>query len=378
LTRIRIVLLLSALLALATGLAACGGDDGGSDAEEVVESATLEGIESGKIDLSLDVSSSGERSGNLKITASGPFQAGGEGELPQLAIAATAKGKVDGDNVDFKGGLTLLSDRAFIEYDGNVYEVDPTTFGFVKSGLEQAEQSPESSGDVTACQDAATGLDLASLIADPQDEGSAEVDGQETTKIGGRLDVGGAADAVIALTEDPACGAQLEAAGELPLDELEDAKGEVTDAVKKADVELYVGDDGIVRRVVADLDVTPADGGRVTASLDLTLSAVNQEQEIPTPTATRQLEDLFGDLEINPTELLEGGTGGITGTLEGLLDSDDSKGGGSSGGGSSGGGSSGGSGSGGSVDADQQQAYLKCLQEVETASDLQDCASLAP
>lgn len=374
-TRFRTVLLLSALLALATGLAACGGGDSEADAQEVVESATLEGIESGEFDLMVEIGSSGEQSGDLKLDVSGPFRAGGDGELPQLAVEVSAKGELEGENVDFEGGLTLLSDRAFVNFEGTEYEVDPTTFGFVKSGLEQAQQSPESSADVTACQDAATGLDLA-LIEDPQNEGSADVDGQETTKISGELDLAAAIDAVIALTEDPACGAQLESAGPLPLDQLDEAKQEVTKAVKKAQVELYVGEDGIVRRLVADLVVAPGDdGGEVRVAVDLTLSNVNGEPEISEPSGAQPLEDLFKQLGVNPLELLEG-SGGITGALEGLIEPDSS--GGNGGGGSGGGGSSDGSSSGGGVDLGDQQAYLECLQEVETASDLQDCASLAP
>lgn len=367
--RIRIALLFGALLALAATVAACGGDDSEADAQEVVASATLEGIESGELDLALDLSSSGEKSGDLAVTLSGPFRAGGNGELPELAIAVSAKGELDGNDVDFEGGLTLLSDRAFVNFKGTEYEVDPTTFGFVKSGLEQAQQSPQSSGDVTACQDAATGLDLTSLIKNPQNEGSVDVEGQETTKISGELDVAGAVDAVTALTEDPACGAQLEAAGALPLDQLDDAKREVTEAVKKAQIELYVGEDGIVRRVEAELKIAPGDGkGTVEASLELTLSGVNEEQEISAPDGAKPLEELFKDLDLNPAELLEGG-GGVTGALEGLIDPGSAGGGGASGGGS---------GSSGSVNPDDQQAYLECLQEVETASDLQDCASLAP
>ena len=45
-----------------------------------------------------------------------------------------------GEDIDFDGGLTLLTDRAFVEYKGTEYEVDPTTFGFLKSAFEQAQQ----------------------------------------------------------------------------------------------------------------------------------------------------------------------------------------------------------------------------------------------
>ena len=53
-------------------------------------------------------------------------------------MTAGAKGSAKGEDIDFEGGLTLLSDRAYVNYEGTEYEVDPTTFGFVKSGFEQA------------------------------------------------------------------------------------------------------------------------------------------------------------------------------------------------------------------------------------------------
>lgn len=373
--RIRIALLLGALAALATAFSACGGSSSSADPEEVIGNATLQGIESGKLDLSVDVNSKGEKSADLTISLSGPFQQQGKGDLPLLDMTVAAKGRVNGDDVDFKGGLTLLSDRAYVGYEGTEYEVDPTTFGFVKSSFEQAQQAPQEGADAGACQDAATGIDLGALIENPQNEGSADVEGEATTKISGDLDVGGAVDAVIGLAEDPACQSQLEAAGTLPLDQLDEAKGELTGAVKKAHGEIYVGDDGIIRRVVAELVVEPKGSGRVAVDLDLTISGINAEQEIAAPKGAKPLEDLFKKLGINPLELLEGGGGGIAGLLEGLIEDDGGS--GSAGGGSSGSGSSG-SGSSGGVNLDDQQAYLECLQEVETASDLQKCASLAP
>ena len=114
---------------------------------------------SGNIDLSLDINAEGDEGGNIDVKLSGPFQSGAKGDLPQLAMTASAKGTAKGEDIDFEGGLTLLSDRAYVNYEGTEYEVDPTTFGFVKSGFEQAQQegsgSESNPADVTACQEAA-------------------------------------------------------------------------------------------------------------------------------------------------------------------------------------------------------------------------------
>jgi hypothetical protein len=368
----RIFVLLAALAMLATAFAACGSSDKSSeDPQQVIDSASLEGVESGNLDLSLGVKSEGDEGGNVDVKLSGPFQSGSKGDLPQLAMTASAKGSAKGEKIDFEGGLTLLSDRAFVNYEGTEYEVDPTTFGFVKSSFEQAQQqggSEANSADVSACQEAATGLKAGDLVDNLTNDGSADVGGTATTKISGDLNVGGAIDAIIKLTENPACSSQLEAAGPLPIGELEEAKGELTSAVKKAHVEVYVGDDDIIRKLEAELTIEPKGSNeKVEVDFALSLSGVNEEQDISAPSGAKPLEGLFQKLDVNPIELLEAGSSGegLGSLLEGVT------GGGGSSGGESSSGDSGSSSGGGS-----QQAYLECLKGAKTPPDLQKCASM--
>jgi hypothetical protein len=377
LSRFRVFMLIAALAALTTVFAACGGssDKSGEDPQEVIDNASLEGVKSGNIDLSLAVEGEGGEGGDLDVSLSGPFQSGAKGDLPQLAMTASAKGSAKGEDIDFDGGLTLLSDRAYVNYEGIEYEVDPTTFGFVKSGFEQAQQqsgSESNPADVSACQEAATGLEVGDFVDNLASDGSADVDGTETTKISGDLAVGSAIDALIKLSENPACSSQLEAAGPLPIGELEEARGELTSAVKKAHVEVYVGDDDIIRRLAAEMTIEPKGSGeKVEVEFELTLSGVNEEQEISAPSGAKPLEGLFQKLGVNPIDLLEGASSGegLGDLLEGLGDIGSSGGGGSSSGGGSSAGGSGGSGGG-------QQAYLECLQGAKTPTDLQKCASM--
>lgn len=375
-SRFRIFVLLAALAALATAFAACGGssDKSSEDPQKVVDSATLEGVSSGNLDISLAIKAEGGEGGDVDVSLSGPFQAAAsKGDLPQFALNAKANGSASGESIDFEGGLTLLSDRAFVNYKGTEYEVDPTTFGFVKSGFEQAQQgggAEANPADVTACQEAATGLKVGDFVDNLSNDGSADVDGTSTTKVSGDLNVGAAIDAIVKLTENPACSAQLEAAGPLPIGELEKAKGELTSAVKKAHVEVYVGDDNIIRKLEAELTIEPKGSGgeKVEVDFSMSLSGVNEEQHIAAPADAKPLEGLFQKLGVNPLELLEAGSSGegLGELFEGLA------GGGSLGGGSSSGGSGGaGAGAGGG------QAYLECLKGAETPSDLQKCTSLA-
>jgi hypothetical protein len=378
LSRFRFLALFATLAVLAGLLAACGGgsdstDSSGEDPQKVLENASLEGVKSGELEMSLNATAEGDEGGEVEVSLSGPFEAGAKGELPQLELNAEANGSAAGEELDFEGGLTLLTDRAFINYEGDAYEVDPTTFGFLKSTLEQAQQSESESGDITACQEAAEGIRFSQFADQLTNEGSADVDGTSTTKISGNLSVSGGIDALIELTEDPACSSQLEAAGPLPLDELEEAKGELSKAIKKAHVDLYVGDDDIVRKIDAELTIAPPGSAdeKVELEMELTLSGVNEEQSFEEPSETKPLEGLFKQLNVNPLELLEAGQEeGIEGLLEGIL-------GGSVPGTSSGSGSSsGGPSADGASSAAAQKEYVECLQESKSPADLQKCAGL--
>jgi len=382
LTRFRILALFAVLALSATVFAACGSSDdssggSGEDPQKVVENASLEGVKSGELDLTLDVKAEGDEGGDVEVNLSGPFEAGAKGELPQVEMTAEASGSVGGEDLDFEGALTALTDRAFVTFEGTAYEVDPTTFGFLKSAFEQAQQQEGvESGDITACQKAAEGIKFSQFADELTNDGDVDVDGTSTTKVSGDLNVSGAVDALIQLTEDPACSSQLEAAGPLPLSELEEARGELSKAVKQAHVEIYVGDDDIVRKFAAELTIQPPGSSdeKVELAMELSLSAVNEEQSFSAPSDAKPLEGLFKQLGVNPLELLEAGQdGGLGGLLEGLMGGVS---GGASSGGSSSGSSSGGSAAVPNVDSGAAKEYTECLQGAETPADLQKCASL--
>jgi hypothetical protein len=336
LSRLRFLYVLSittALIAATVVLAACGGGSDKSDEspQAVLDEATLQGIESGNIDLSLDVKAQGTEGGDLDVSLSGPFQGEGKGSLPQLDMTAKAKGSIDGKDVDFDGGIVLLPNSAYVNYEGTEYEVDPTTFSFVESALKQAQSeagADAGSAGAVACQEEAGKLKVADFIEGSANEGSADVGSTSTTKVSGDLDVPGAIDAVLEVAESQACRAQLAAAGPLPSEsEIEKAKDEIAGAVDSAHVEIYVGDDNIVRQIAAQLKIEPENGGdgpkSVEIDLDLKLTGVNEEQKISAPENAKPLSRLFLKLGVNPIELLgllqgEEGGEGLGKLLEGL------------------------------------------------------------
>jgi hypothetical protein len=328
-SRFRIFTLFAALIALATAFAACGGG-GSNDPQSVVDEATLQGIESGNVDLSLGIDVKGGKGGHLDIGLSGPFQGESEAEYPELDMTASAKGAIGGEKVNFEGGLTLLGNKAYVGYKGTEYEVDPTTFNFVRTIIKRRGGGQKQSTELTACQEAAAELQISNFVENLKGEGSADVGGTSTNKVSGDLDVSGAVEAAAELSENPACSAQLSAAGSSPA-RLEKAKAQIEESLKEAHIVLYVGDDHIVRRVTAQATVEPPKGsggeGAKSAEidLDLTLTGVNEEQTISAPTGSQPLSNLFIKLGVDPIELLgllQGSGGGLSGPggLSGLIE----------------------------------------------------------
>lgn len=314
-------------------LAACGGGSAKSDEnpQAVLGEATLEGIDSSNIELSLGLDAKGPEGGHVDVSLSGPFQSLGKGELPKLDLTATAKGEVNGDEVDFDGGIVLLPNSAYVNYEGTEYEVDPATFSFVESTLNEGRQGAGAEGGsagAAACQEEFGKLKVADFLEGSANEGSADVEGTTTAKISGDLNVSGAIDTVLEAVESPACRAQLAAAGPLPSkSEVENAKDELSSSVKSTHVDVYVGDDDIVRRLSTQMKIEPKNGGdgpkSVEIDLDLKLTGVNEEQEISAPENAKPLSKLFLKLGVNPIELLgllqgEGGGEGLSELLEGL------------------------------------------------------------
>ena len=299
-SRLRIIGLLAALAAIATVIVACGS---GEDPGKVLDGASWEGMKSGNLDFSLSVKSGGREGGNIDVRVSGPFQRRGK-DLPHVDLTATVKGTANGEAIDFEGGLILLSNRGFVNYEGVEYEIDPSNFSFAKTSFLPLDPTRRREAGVSAlssCQEAAASLDLAEFADNLSNDGSADVDGASTTKVSGDLDVSAAFDALVELAENPSCDAQLEAAGR-SAGELKKVESELTGAVETAHVEIYVGDDGIIRKLAGELTAEPKGSGRdgVVADFELTLSEVNEDPKIKIPAKASSILAWLQKIGIEP------------------------------------------------------------------------------
>jgi hypothetical protein len=294
---------LSVLCLSAMALAACGGS-GDESAQQVLDRATFEGVESADFDVSLKIESKGVRGGDVDVALSGRAQS--EGIDLNTTVAGTAQGKA----VDFEGGLTLLANHGFVDYQGTDYEIDPSNYSFAKSLFFPA-LSEDGTVELGACEQAASGTKAGDLANGLHNDGSADVAGTETTKVSGELDVPAAVDAMVSLAEDPGCSVQFEALSPFAWYRIRQLGDELATSAEKAKAEVYVGDDGIVRKVSAEF-TGDLSGGRepVTVDFELALSEINANRKIEVPSKAKPILVLFGKLGIDPLEFLSWSRGG--------------------------------------------------------------------
>jgi hypothetical protein len=325
---VRKLALIMLLAAAPFGLIACGGDDeptsggsgggGSEDVNQILEQTFSDSgrIESGKLDATI---TGGEGGQQATAKLSGPFQSQGDQRLPLVAL----QGSFSSQGEEFAAGVVNTGEKGYVSFQGEDYEVSDQVYEQFKASYEQAASQGGQEGQSLA----SLGLNPRDWLTDPKVAGEADVGGTETTKITGGVDVAVVLDDFNAALEKMR-SLGLQGSEQLPEQITPEQKRQITEAVQDARVEVYSGnDDRILRRLKIDLT---AEGSTVT--LDLTLTGVNEDQEIPEPSDAKPFADLAEQL---------GGLG-----LGGL-------------GGSSG---QGGGGAGG-ADAQALEKYSKCVQD---------------
>lgn len=348
--RFRFLIVLALALTAALVVTACGGDDGGDEDPQEVLNATFqndEAIDSGTFDLSFDVSAEGgDDPGSLTASIGGPFQSGGEGQVPSFDIEGEVE--LESEAQDFSGsaGFTSTGDAAFVNFQDTDYEVPADLFAQFKSSYEEAQaQSKEGEN-----QNVLAGIDPSAWLTDLSNEGNEDVEGTETIHISGQADVPKLVEDLKSVAENvPQAAEQVTPQQLSQLDQL-------TDLVESADFDIYTGaDDNVLRKLEADIQINPPDEEGSPDSVDfgfsLTLGELNDPQEIAAPSGAQPLGDLLQQFGIDPSQL--GALGAATG--------------------GSGGGSGG---SGGGVSSGASQAYLDCLAKAQGAQALEECEAL--
>lgn len=262
--------LLAALLAVVAG---CGGDDASAPASRAAEAdRVLE--QTFTQDKRLD---SGRFSARLRldgpqpttIAVRGRFATRGAGRTPAFELDAEAAGR--------RLGAVSTGERGYLRRDGQAYAVPPALFAQFASGLAQSAGRPGAGTRATL------GLDPRGWLRDPRIAGETTVGGVRTTRLTADLDGARFLSGVRALLERLRGLGLGDNAGPLP------AAG----AVRGGRVEL---DTGVQDRTLRRLAVRAPLAGGGPASLEYTLTGLNEPQDITAPGRARPLSALLAGL----------------------------------------------------------------------------------
>ncbi|MGH2923910.1 MAG: hypothetical protein ACRDKH_07785, partial [Solirubrobacterales bacterium] len=348
-----------AVCVAAVAIAACGGDGGGDEDPAEVLDATFsneETVDSGRFDLSVDIASEGggESAGDFTASLGGPFASEGEG-FPQFDIDAEIE--LESSVQDFSGeiGVTSTGDSAFVNFQGTEYELPADAFREFTSTYEELQQqsAQESGGDQQGGNLFGTlGIDPTGWLTDLSNEGNEDVEGTETVKITGQADVPKLVEDLRTIVERAP-----DAVGPVTPRELEEL-GELTDLVESAEFSFFSGaDDDLLRKVEGTIGLNPPDSEgspeSVAVDFSLTLSELNEAQEISAPADAQPLQGLLESLGVDLGQI--SGSGGGGGAANALPEA------------------------GGAPQApsdDATSAYLECLSTAEGTEATQQCAEL--
>ncbi len=351
-----VVLVASALL-----LAACGSSSsssGGGSADAILQRAFAGGktIKSGKLalDVGLDLKGVQSLGGPLKLKLSGPFEGGAGGAIPKLDMTLD----LDLAGKRFTAGLISTGSQGFVSFQGTDYVVPDQAFASFKQGYAEAQRKSKAQQGKTTL--ASLGIDPRGWLKDPKVAGSADVGGTDTDHVSADVDVGKLVDdignlarragSLTGTTQGQGISAKT--------------RQQITDAVKRASVDVYVGKaDGILRKLSVGLSFEVPQSLRSSAqglqggdlSLSLELDDVNQAQRIEAPSNARPITELGSQLQS-----LLGGLGGL-----------------GAGSGSSGSSGSSGGSSSGDAAAKRLENFTACVKQAGSDSaKAQDCAKL--
>jgi hypothetical protein len=308
--RFRFVALLALLVASVAGLAACGGDDGGSQDANSLLKATFgpdQNVKSGNLTVALGLDLKGLQNiqGPINLKLNGPFQTVGKGKLPQLDLSLT----LSGSGANFAAGAVTDGEKGWLKLQGTTYAVDDATFAKFKNGYE--DSAAKSKSDSGAPSFKSLGIDPLRWLTHPEVAGTEEVGGAETEHITAGVDVAKFLDDVSALLGK--AGQLGQATAGVPSSLTEQQRKDIEASVKDATLDVWTGkDDKALRRVKLTIGVEVPEAVRSragglstgTVNFDLTIADLNEPQTIEAPKNARPLSEL--------TRLIAGGATGAT------------------------------------------------------------------
>jgi hypothetical protein len=245
-----------------------------------------------------------------------------------------------GPSFSFDGGLIATEDNAYVEYQDQAYELGTDAFAEFKRAYAVSARQNQGQGEEDNVF-SRFGVDPKTWLTNVSNEGTTDVEGTEAIQIHGDADIAKIVEDLQKVQEQTGSTTQ-----QLTPEQID----QLTSSVESASIDVYSGvDDHLLRRLAVSLEITPPEGtGEISSAnvdFSVTLSDVNQAQTISAPSNPKPISDLLSQLGIPGIPGLD--SGGFTLPQ---------------------GGSSSGSGSATSP------AYLECVQQATSASEINDCA----
>jgi hypothetical protein len=282
------------LLALVTGLAACGSDGTSSSSDATDALAGVKPISSATVDavLRLDLDNAPAQVGDrIELRFGGPMRTNGAGKLPSLdwKLAFTS------GFTNFSSRLVSTGNNVFVRLGGADFELGEST-------ISRLSRRSARSGRADGL--AAIGLDPLAAVKGVRERGKATVAGTETTRYTGSVDVDAALDQIEGflrrLPRQSAGGAQVP-----QLDLTPERRDQVKSTFRSPRFEADLADDDTIRRLVLTTRfVTPeanrqAAGGMTGGSLEYRVeySGVGEDVTISPVSGARPIEEFNAALQ---------------------------------------------------------------------------------
>lgn len=292
--------LLAVLATFALAVAGCGGGDGGGgaggggDARAVLKTAFDKQVDSAdlKIDVKANLDGVPGLKGPLSLSLAGPYKSNGDKAIPSLDWKINAQGA--GQNIS--AGLIVTKDNAFVEFQGQSYEVGSELFQRLAKGL---AKRPSGGKQTTLKQ---LGIDPSQWLKDPKLEDGQDIGGDSTRKVTGDVDVKKVVKDVLEALRSPAVRSQLQSQGQtvpqIPAVKDSDIQ-KVEDAIDELKFEVNVDKNEIARRFFAEArfkvpqstNANGLKGGKI--SFGLVLEKVGINPNIKAPSNAQPLSQLL-------------------------------------------------------------------------------------
>jgi hypothetical protein len=298
LSRLRIlVCALAVAVSVPVAVAGCGSssssnsEDPNQVLKETFNNPTK--ITSGNLGIDLSGSAEGTQSGSLNATIDGPFQsdASNPDAFPQFDLTAKVSASGAGQSFNVDGGLITTKDNAYVEYQGQAYEVGTALFNRFQQSYQQAQSQAQAQGQQNASSIFdSLGIDPSTWLTNVSNEGTTDVDGTNTIHIHGDADVPKILSDIQKIAQQTGGTAQSLTPSQID---------QVQSAIKTASIDVYSGEsDKLLRKLALTLTIEPPAStssgvSSVNVNFSVTLGSVNEPQTITAPSNTKPLRDLL-------------------------------------------------------------------------------------